>query len=142
MASKKIVLAEDDQDLARALAQRCQSLGFEVRSAHDPLTALNLIVSDPPDLMCLDCNMPGGSGLAACEMVTTNAQFRRIPKIILTGSKDEAVIRRCHELCAYYVLKCPDFWQQLEPLILELLGAQCASEPAAIDHPLSTTTHD
>jgi CheY-like chemotaxis protein len=118
-----MVLAEDDRDLAQALARRCERVGFDVRIAYDTLSALNLIVSDPPDLICLDFNMPGGSGLAACEMLISNADLRRTPMIILTGSSDEAVIRRCHELCAFYVLKCPDVWQRLEPLIHELFGA-------------------
>jgi CheY-like chemotaxis protein len=123
MTTRKMVLAEDDRDLALALAWRCRALGFEVRTAGDALTALNMIARDPPDLLCLDFNMPGGSGLAACEMVATNAELRGMPTIILTGSSDEAMIRRCHELCVYYVLKCPDVWQRLEPLILELFGA-------------------
>ena len=142
MATKKMVLAEDDRDLAHALARRCQGLGLEVRIAHDALGALNLIVRDPPNLVCLDFNLPGGSGLAACEMVVANVQLRTTPLIILTGSRDEALIRRCHELCVYYVLKCPDVWRRLEPLIRELATAPRAQQRAAFGRSVPPATDE
>jgi CheY-like chemotaxis protein len=106
------------------------------------LEALNLIVSEPPDLVCLDFNMPGGNGLAACEMLLTNSQLRGTPLIMLTGCSDEAVIRRCHELCVYYVLKCPDVWRRLEPLICELFDVAYAAERADSDPLIRPSTEE
>jgi hypothetical protein len=41
--------------------------------------------------------------------------------IVLTGSEDPETVRRCHSLKAYYVPKCADVWQRIEPLLNELL---------------------
>ena len=56
-------------------------------------------------MICLDVNMPGGSGLSACEMISQDEDLAGIPVIILTGCYDEETIRRCHKMSAYYVLK-------------------------------------
>lgn len=122
MTTKNILIADDDHDLACALALRCEGLGIGTRVAHDAMTALTLVHAETPDLICLDVNMPGGSGLSACEMISQDEDLAGIPVIILTGCYDEETIRRCHKMCAYYVLKCPDIWGRMEPLVRELLG--------------------
>jgi len=122
----KILIADDDRDLADVLAQRCAALGLVVRTAHTAADALMLVYEDDVDLVCLDINMPCGNGLSVCEMLATDDVRRTLPVIILTGQTDHTTVRRCHQLCAYYIPKCPDVWRRLEPLIRELL-----EEPAA-----------
>ncbi len=109
------------KEYAAILAVRCEGLGLRTRVAHDAMTALKLAHSVTPDLICLDVNMPGGSGLSACEMISHSEELADIPVIILTGCYNEETIRRCHDMCAYYVLKCPDIWGRVEPLVHELL---------------------
>lgn len=128
MTTKNILIADDDRDLACALALRCEGLGIATRVAHDAMTALTLVHAERPDLICLDVNMPGGSGLSACEMISQNEDLAGIPVIILTGCYDEETIRRCHKMCAYYVLKCPDIWGRMKPLVRELLGLALSSQ--------------
>ena len=89
--------------------------------AFDSLDALNLIHETDPDLICLDVNMPCGSGLSVLEMLAADEFLKVKPVIIMTGDASEEAIRRCHRLCAYYVEKCPKVWSRLEPLINELL---------------------
>jgi CheY-like chemotaxis protein len=129
MTTKNVLIADDDHDLSCALALRCEGLGISTRVAHDAMTALTEVHRETPDLICLDVNMPGGSGLSACEMISQDEELAGIPVIILTGCYDEETIRRCHKMCAYYVLKCPDIWGRMEPLVRELLGLAPASSP-------------
>jgi CheY-like chemotaxis protein len=121
MSSPTILIADDDADLVRALAARCRHLGLSVVTAHDGFTALSRAHSARPQLVCLDVNMPSGNGLSVCEMIGSDAQFKNIPKIILTGNIDMETIQRCHSLCAYYVPKCVDVWSRVGPLIRELM---------------------
>ena len=121
MKRKTILIADDDHDLTNVLALRCTELGLDVHTASDAMTALSKAHRYHPDLICLDVQMPGGNGLSACEMLTTDDELSSLPVIMLTGQRDEDTIRRCHDMCAYYVLKCPDVWQRVEPLICELL---------------------
>jgi CheY-like chemotaxis protein len=127
MTTKNVLIADDDHDLSCALALRCEGLGISTRVAHDAMTALTEVHREAPDLICLDVNMPGGSGLSACEMISQDEELAGIPVIILTGCYDEETIRRCHKMCAYYVLKCPDIWGRMEPLVRELLGLDAQS---------------
>jgi DNA-binding response OmpR family regulator len=121
MNSPRILIADDDRELVGMLTLRCRQLGVTVETAYDALTALNCMRSRTPDLVCLDVNMPSGNGLSACEMLASEPAWATIPVIILTGRTDPETIMRCHQLCAYYVLKGGEIWLRVEPLIRELL---------------------
>lgn len=124
MSPKKILIADDDRDLVRVLQMRCRQLGVDVITAHDAMTALTLIHEQRPDLVCLDISMPAGNGLSVCEMLSNDENLSSTAVIILTGRADDETVRRCHDLCAYYVLKSTDVWLRMEPLVCELLQLQ------------------
>lgn len=121
---KCILIADDDRDVAELLAARCRVLGLEVETAHDSVSVLNRIKQKSFDVVCLDVNMPNGNALNVCEMMATEESWASIPVIILTGRQDPDTIKRCHRLCAYYVLKCSDLWARIEPLLCELLDVE------------------
>lgn len=121
MTPKTILIADDDRDLVSILAARCRKLGLEVISAYDAMSALTLAHSRRPDVVCLDVNMPGGDGLGVGEMLQGDDELQSTPIIMLTGRTDEQTVRRCHSLYAYYVLKAPDVWNRIEPLLCEIL---------------------
>ncbi len=119
---KTILLADDDRDLVDALALRCRSLGLEVLCAPDGHAAAAMISQREPDLVILDVNMPAGSGLDICQLMSNDPQLAHIPVIILTGQADRLTVRKCYDLLAYYVAKCSDVWPRIEPLLYELLA--------------------
>lgn len=118
--NKSILIADDDPDIVDLLSLRCKRLGFTVNTADNAITALRKIEATLPDIVILDVNMPHGNGLSVREMMADHDDLRAIPVIMLTASTSEQTVRRCHELCSYYVLKCADFWSRVEPLLLEL----------------------
>jgi CheY-like chemotaxis protein len=126
-----ILIADDDRELVQVLALRCRALGVHVECAHDALRALNLMQPTMPDLICLDVNMPAGNGLSVCEMLASEPRWAKTPVIILTGRTDPEIIIRCHQLCAYYVLKGGDVWSRIEPLVGELLSVGDRGAPLA-----------
>jgi DNA-binding response OmpR family regulator len=125
---KSVLIADDDEALVDAIALRCRRHGLKVLCAHDAFTALSMVKSETPDMVCLDVEMPAGNGLSVCEMLASDESCRSIPVAIMTGRTDPDTIIRCHNLCAYYIEKCPDVWSRLEPLLTEILGpaAQCS----------------
>ncbi len=137
--AKTLLIADDDQELVSVVSVRCRLMGLKVLTAFDAFTALSLVRSKMPDLVCLDVGMPGGNGLSVCEMIASDPTFREIPVIVLTGRSDAQTICRCHSMCAYYVEKSIDTWARLEPLIRDLLdmpaesarasGVEAAAEP-------------
>ena len=82
-------------------------LGLDVRVAYSGLAALKSACQEPPDLICLDVDMPGGNGFSACELLTGEDQLAQVPIIILTGKTDSDTIRRCHHLCAITCRSAP-----------------------------------
>src|SRR5262245_56745260 len=120
-STKRILIADDDECLVDALTRRCQALGLEVAQAYDGKSALTTIDALEPDLVILDVNMPNGSGLRVCEMVSQDPDLQSIPVIVLTGRTDGETIASCNRLDACYVRKGPDVWSQLEPLIADRL---------------------
>ena len=59
----RVLVVDDDHDLAEAQAVLLETLGQEVRCAHDGDTALRIAIQFHPDLVLLDTEMPGLSGL-------------------------------------------------------------------------------
>jgi hypothetical protein len=56
----------------------------------------------------------------------------------MTGRTDPDTIIRCHNMCAYYVEKCPDVWSRLEPLLIEVLGLPIESGESSHRLPFQT----
>ena len=123
-----VLIADDDPALVEHLGWRCRRLGLRVLTAHDALSTLTTVRDAHPDMVCLDVNMPGGNGLSVCEMLASEPAWTSIPVIILTGREDEQTVIRCHQLCAYYIPKCPNVWARVEPLLCELLGLPAAGD--------------
>jgi DNA-binding response OmpR family regulator len=139
VSQKIVLLADDDQELVTALAHRCRRRGLKVCCAYDAFSALSLARSAPPDMICLDVEMPAGNGLSVCEMLASDEACRSIPVAILTGKNDPDTIVRCHNMCAYYIEKCSDIWSRLEPLIDELLGPPDGLGSGGASRPLAAT---
>ena len=132
MKPKTVLIADDDAMLVRVLTVRCWHLGLEVRQASDAMLALVMIHKDPPDLVIMDVGMPAGDGLSACQMLSSDKRLRNIPVIILTGRNNEEMRSKAEELGATFVLKSPDCWRELKPLVCRLLNIEDADrEPAS-----------
>lgn len=130
---KTILIADDNPDIVDLLSSRCTQLGLDVQSADNAMTVLQLAEQIHPAVVILDVNMPKGNGLSVCEMLSTHTQLQDTPVIILTGNSSTDILKRCHEMCAYYVPKAVDVWSRIEPLLCELLDLP--SKPAARHKP-------
>lgn len=124
-----ILIADDDRWLNTVLEARCSKLGLTVVAVEDALTALSSADFANPDLVILDVEMPGGNGLAACEMIRTAPETANIPVVILTGRTDADTIQRCRNLNAHYVQKGTDAWPQIELIIRKEIPSNCYAGP-------------
>ncbi|MGB8328748.1 MAG: response regulator transcription factor [Polyangiales bacterium] len=85
----RILVVEDEPDLADLVALNLRRAGHEVVVAHDGATALAEIQRSQPDLLVLDVMLPDISGLEVCRRLRRNAQTIRLPVIMLTARNDE-----------------------------------------------------
>lgn len=124
MKTKRILIADDDRGILLALSRRCEGLGLNVEQVTDGLAAMASICKDPPDLAILDINMPAADGLAVFEKLTTDPSMPPLPVVFLTGDRDADTIKQCEAMGAYHVEKGASAWQQLEPILMELLNLE------------------
>ena len=131
---KRILVADDDEGLVDLMTRRFERLGLRVDRAYDGQSALHQIDQHEPDLVVLDVNMPSGSGLGVCKMLSHDLRLKSIPIVFLTGRKDAETVRLCRELRGHYVQKRPEMWSELEALVKRLLQLEpVESNPATSD---------
>ena len=90
----KILIVEDDIDLASVLQMNLTSKGFEVFIAHDAIHGTTLTHNEKPNLIILDINLPAGGGLTMLKNIKVSINTKTIPVIILSGSEDEDLIHQ------------------------------------------------
>ena len=66
----KILVCDDDREIARAIEIYLNNEGFEVVKAHDGFEALNVVKSEDVKLAIMDVMMPKLDGIQATQMIT------------------------------------------------------------------------
>lgn len=84
-----IFVVEDDEDIAELLQFNLDKEGFKVKLEANGEKAYDEIIAQPPDLLVLDLNLPGLSGIEICKYLRENARTRDLPIIMLTARTQE-----------------------------------------------------
>ncbi|MFD3261685.1 response regulator transcription factor [Paenibacillus lentus] len=82
----KILLIDDEPHIVQFLELGLLNEGYEVRSAHDGLSAINLAAEFQPHIIVLDVMMPGMDGWEVCRLLKKNGMHT---SIIMLTAKDE-----------------------------------------------------
>jgi DNA-binding response OmpR family regulator len=85
----RVLVVEDDQDLAELLDFNLKSAGFSTSTASNGIEALRLARSVLPDLILLDLMLPELDGFAVCEILQRDPATARVPIIMLTALSSE-----------------------------------------------------
>ena len=83
----RVLLVEDDRDIAEPLARALTREGYDVTAAGDGRVALNEVLDSPPDLIILDIGLPGMDGLDVCRHVRDVRPH--VPILMLTARDGE-----------------------------------------------------
>lgn len=81
--SRKVLVIEDNRDIAHLLELHLRDMGCEVRLAFDGTEGLSLASSKPYDLVILDLILPGTEGLEVCRQLRSRPGY--IPILMLTA---------------------------------------------------------
>ena len=83
----KILIAEDERDLAEILAFNLEKKGYLTSRAYNGLEAWNRVESDEPDLLILDLMMPKMDGWELCRLIRQHPRekVREIGILMLTA---------------------------------------------------------
>ncbi len=85
----RILLAEDEKQIADMIAFKLTNSGHQVIRAADGEQALQLALSDPPDLIMLDAMMPVLGGFEVLRRLKADDVVRAIPVIMVTAKGHE-----------------------------------------------------
>ena len=83
---KKILIVDDDPDLCYILQTVFEHLGYDSVVAVNGKEAVDLATSQLPDLILMDINLPGMSGIEAMARLRANPDTREIPVIGLSAN--------------------------------------------------------
>lgn len=89
MQKPKIVLIEDEEDIAALIKLQGEISGYKIHVEVDGLNGLRAIEKEKPDLVILDIMLPGLSGLDICRKMKSNPELKSIPVIIISAKGEE-----------------------------------------------------
>lgn len=85
----RIIIADDDDLITEIACDALMSAGHDPSAFSNGRDALQAVRSNKPDLVVLDCNMPGLNGLHVCRELRDSAEFEHLPVLFLTGRSSD-----------------------------------------------------
>ena len=88
--NEKILVVEDEPDIAKLVSYNLAQERFRVVTADDGEQALRIIEREKPDLVVLDLMLPGLSGIELCKILRGRPDMAKLPVLMLTAKAGEA----------------------------------------------------
>jgi CheY-like chemotaxis protein len=131
MATKHILLVDDDDDIREVAAMSLEAVGdWRISSASGGAEGIAIALAEQPDAILLDVMMPDIDGPATFGLLQADPRTREIPVILLTARAGSADRQRYEELGVLGVLTKPFDPMRLSidvTAILETKGALVAT---------------
>ena len=111
MADKKKILVVDDNEPFIELAKEIFSQEFILETALNGFEGLGKALTFLPDLILLDINMPGITGIEFVRKLSANPQTAQIPVIVITASDynslTQSLLRQEHNVKVFMTKLSP-----------------------------------
>lgn len=102
----RLLLVDDDVDVATMYEMHLAANGFKVITAHSGADAITRAGVDAPDLIYLDLGLPEMHGFDVLEELRARPATAKIPVVILTNYSEPELVERGRELGAHdYLVK-------------------------------------
>jgi two-component system phosphate regulon response regulator PhoB len=128
---KKILVVDDERDLVELIGLNLLRNGYEVISAHDGATGLDMARKMMPDMIVLDVMMPGLSGRDVTTALKADPKTSGIPIVMLTAKTEETDIIVGLSLGADDYVTKPFSMKVLLARVGAVLRRKAALEPAS-----------
>ncbi|MGI8907793.1 MAG: response regulator transcription factor [Candidatus Sumerlaeaceae bacterium] len=123
MERKKILIADDEEDIKIVVKFFLESRGYEVLTAFDGLDAISMCETENPDLLLLDVMMPVMSGFEVARRLKANPKTADIPIIMLSAASQAGSIKEGLEAGARDYIVKPFEPAKLEEMIRAITEA-------------------
>lgn len=115
----RVLIVDDEPSIAQVLAEFVAEIA-EVETAPDGRTALAAVIRERPDLVLLDMNMPGMSGLEVLRKLATIDAT--IPVILITATADDGAIADALRAGAFSYIPKPFNGRYIQHLVTAALA--------------------
>lgn len=85
----RVLIVEDEPNIVESLSFVFSREGWQVAAALDGDTAIERLLSAPPDILVLDVMLPPHSGFEVLKRVRSEASLKHLPVIVLTAKGQE-----------------------------------------------------
>ncbi len=93
-AEAKVMVVDDDVDLLAAMKIILQPWGFQLTTLDHPQNFWEVLETTCPDLLILDVEMPGYSGIELCLAVRNDLRWSQLPVLFLTAHSESEIVRQ------------------------------------------------
>lgn len=121
----KILIFEDDQEIAKVLELRLGLAGYNTQAAHNGRDGLDMIAGFEPDVILLDLRMPIMGGIEVLRELRQTSDLGTLPIIILSANVDGESKRIAQKLGARYFIDKPYEASRLLSLVGNVLETSC-----------------
>lgn len=122
MEKKKILVVEDELEIADMLRLRLEESDFSVATAYDGAQAFEVIKEERPDLVILDLMLPKIDGYKVCGLLKMDTRFSHLPIIIFSARSQASDIALGMEMGADAYVTKPFDPEALVAKIQELMN--------------------
>jgi DNA-binding NtrC family response regulator len=113
MASRKILIVDDEPDFLAVMCARLEANDYEVITASNGEDALNYIKNDKPDAVLLDILMPGIDGLEVLRRI--RKMNENLPVYIITAFSTDERFKAANKLGASgFIVKTDDLAKEVD----------------------------
>lgn len=85
----RILVVDDEEELAEAIATSLRREGYAVDVANDGHGALDRLMLNPYDLVTLDLTLPDLDGREVCRLIRTDARFDPATRVLMVTARDD-----------------------------------------------------
>lgn len=113
-----IWIVDDDEEMATAVGLMLRLIQCDSRIFPDARTTAQALLEGPqPDLMLLDINMPGVTGLDLLEFIRRRGQWQRMPVLMLSTEAADTTVDKALKLGADGYVTKPVTIEELEQAV-------------------------
>jgi CheY-like chemotaxis protein len=100
-----VLLVDDDPLVLAATARFLRKRGMRTICADSPFGVSALVRKESPDVIVLDCHMPGLDGAHLMRVLRTSPRTAGTPIVLHSGDSDEVLAALAHSLGTLYAAK-------------------------------------
>lgn len=123
MKQKRIIVADDDDDVRLVLRVILERAGYDVMEATDGTEVLSITVAEKPDLILLDYAMPKLDGKRTLEQLKADPKTAGIPVVVISATRDTSLAEQLKAIGAPVYLVKPWSEGEIEKVVAAALKA-------------------